>query len=204
MKTVHVIDYGVGNIGSLSAMLESLGFISVVTSDAATVRSSPLVILPGVGSAATAIRELAQRGIATPLAERHAAKQAIVGICLGAQLLFDFLEEGPGPGLGFLGGTVSPLRGPVRFNTGWCRLEWAGFRGTGLATGLNAHDSFFFNHQYVVPRSGTAGTVTVDDRPDIPALYTADHLCGIQFHPEKSQGPGRRLMQNVLRRYHGL
>lgn len=204
MKTVHLLDYGVGNIGSLAALVGDLGGVGVLTADANVIRDCPVLILPGVGSACTALRELAARDLIAPLAARHAAGRPIIGICLGAQLLFEHLDEGPGPGLGFLRGNVAPLAAPARFNTGWCQLDAAALRATGHATGLHAADSFFFNHQYVCPRAPGAQLVTVAGRAEVPALYVAGHLCGIQFHPEKSQAQGRRLMKNILRSYHGL
>lgn len=204
MKTVHLLDYGTGNIGSLGALLEALGFLAVRTSDAATVRGSPLILLPGVGSASTAMAELNARGLLAPLRERHAAGRPIVGICLGAQLLFSFLEESGTEGLGLLPGAVQRLPDRLRFNTGWCRLDWDRTQTNGFGTGLRGSDSYFFNHQYAFPAASIPGCVTVENEPAVPAMFFTPNLCGIQFHPEKSQGPGRLLMRNILRHYHGL
>jgi imidazole glycerol-phosphate synthase subunit HisH len=204
MKTVHLLDYGTGNIGSLAAMLHALGCIGVRTADPEVVRTSPLVLLPGVGSASTAMAQLSARRLVEPLRARHAAGRPILGICLGAQLLFSFLEESGTAGLGLLPGTVARLPDRVRFNTGWCRLEWDRTTTNGFGTGLRAGDSFFFNHQYACPRASVPGCVTVAAEPEIPAMFFTSNLCGIQFHPEKSQGAGRRLMRNVLHHYHGL
>jgi len=204
MKSLHMLDYGVGNIGSLQALLENLGYIGILTSDPATVRTCPLLLLPGVGSAATALRELEARDLIAPLIERHAASRPVLGICLGGQLLFGFLEEAGGPGLGYWPGTVAALAGPVHFNTGWCKLDWHALQATGLSKGLRAEDTYFFNHQYVFPKIDVAHKVPVSDRPEIPAIYLFGSLCGIQFHPEKSQAQGRRLMKNVLLYFHGL
>jgi glutamine amidotransferase len=204
MKTVHLLDYGVGNIGSLAALVGDLGAVGLLTADPAVIERCPVLILPGVGSAFTALRELAARDLLAPLAARHAAGRPIVGICLGAQLLFGHLDEAPGPGLGFLPGNVAPLAASVHFNTGWCQLDAAALRATGFATGLHAADSYFFNHQYACPRAPGAQVVAIAGRPEVPALYVKGHLCGIQFHPEKSQAQGRRLMKNILNSYHGL
>jgi glutamine amidotransferase len=203
MKIIHLLDYGTGNIGSLNAILESLDYTAVRTADPAEIRASPLLLLPGVGSAGAAMAELRQRNLLAVLRERHAAQRPIVGLCLGAQLLFTHLEESNVAGLGFLPGTVARLPARLRFNTGWCRLEWDRTRLNGFGTGLRPTDSFFFNHQYACPRTSGPDTVTVAGEPDIPAFYFAGHLCGVQFHPEKSQGPGRLLLRNVFRHYHG-
>lgn len=203
MKIVHLLDYGTGNIGSLTAMLDSLGYGSVLTADPAVIRDCPLLLLPGVGSAGAAMAELGARGLRPALCDRHAAGRPIIGICLGAQLLFSRLEESDTDGLGFLPGTVARLPERVRFNTGWCRLEWDRSKLNGFATGLRPTDSYFFNHQYACPGASLPGGVTVAGEPGIPAMYFTADLCGLQFHPEKSQAPGRLLMRNVLRHYHG-
>jgi len=201
MKHVHLLEYGVGNIGSLQSMFHALGYVPVLTANAAIVRDSPLVVLPGVGSAVTAIRRLRERDLIEPLRERHAAGRAIVGICLGAQLPFSFLEESQSEGLALLPGRVARLPERVRFNTGWRQLDWDRTQTNGFGIGLKETDTFFFNHQYAVP--GGEERVSVVGEPDIPAMYFLPHLCGIQFHPEKSQGPGRLLVRNILRHYHG-
>ncbi len=203
MKIVHLLDYGTGNIGSLTAMLDALGYGSVRTTEAAVIRDCPLLMLPGVGSAGAAMANLRSRGLLSALQARHEAGRPVIGICLGAQLLFSHLAESDVAGLGFLPGTVSRLPERVRFNTGWCRLEWDRSRLNGFATGLRAQDSFFFNHQYACPAADLPASVSVAGEPGIPALYFTDHLCGVQFHPEKSQAPGRLLMRNLLRHYHG-
>jgi hypothetical protein len=123
MKTVHLLDYGVGNIGSLAALVGDLGAVGLLAVDPAVIERCAVLILPGVGSAFTALRELAARDLLTPLAARHAAGRPIVGICLGAQLLFEHLDEAPGPGLGFLPGNVAQLAASAHFNTGWCQLD---------------------------------------------------------------------------------
>lgn len=204
MKIVHLLDYGVGNIGSLTALFDSLGYAAALTANPATVRQSPLLVLPGVGSATTAMRRLHERNLIEPLRARHTDGRAIVGICLGAQLLFGYLDESQTEGLGFLPGTVGRLPERIRFNTGWRRLDWDRTKTNGFGTGLKESDTYFFNHQYVFPADGIPGCVTVEAEPEIPAMYFTPRLCGIQFHPEKSQGQGRLLMRNILRHYHGL
>lgn len=201
MRAIAVVDYGVGNIGSLATMLESLGYVCRVTSDAMEVRDTPLLLLPGVGSAATAMRELGERGLEQSLRDRHAAGMTMIGICLGAQLMFSDLVEAQGPGLALMQGTVSPIVGTTRFNTGWCQIEWQPLHDAGLVGGLRKSDTFYFNHQYALPSlppDHVGITSHVVHNPAVPALHLTGRLCGIQFHPEKSQASGRRLMKNIL------
>lgn len=204
MKTVHILDYGTGNFGSLASLLHALGFIAERTVDPAVVARSPLVLLPGVGSAETAMRQLHERRLIDALVARHQAKRPILGICLGAQLVFSHLAEGDRPGLGFLPGTVARLPERIRFNTGWRRLDWGNSPTNGFHVGLRSSDTFFFNHQYAFPAESISGCVTTAGEAAVPAIFFGEHLCGIQFHPEKSQQPGRLLVRNVLRHYHGL
>jgi glutamine amidotransferase len=204
MKTVHLLDYGTGNIGSLAALLESLGYVAVLTRDPKVVLDCSVLLLPGVGSASTAVTELRAGELLSALRERFDADRPLIGICLGAQLLFSHLEESGTAGIGLLPGTVARLPERVRFNTGWCRIDWDRTRSNGFGTGLRATDTYFFNHQYAFPRDCISNCVTVAAEPDIPAMFFAGNVCGIQFHPEKSQQPGRLLMRNVLRHYHAL
>ncbi len=204
MQHCHILDYGVGNIGSLSALFDSLGVAASLSARAADILASPLLVLPGVGSAQTAMRRLQVDGLLEPLRERHAAGKPILGICLGAQLLFEKLEESQSRGIGFIAGTVARIAGAARSHTGWSRLHWPEFRALGLACALKPADAFFFNHQYAFPRESLAQCVTSEGDVRVPAIYVREHLCGIQFHPEKSQAQGRLLMRNLLRKHYGL
>lgn len=203
MKIIHLLDYGVGNIGSLTGLLERLDYVGVLTADVSVIAKCPVLLLPGVGSAVTALHELESRGLVHSLRERHSAGLPTVGICLGAQLFFSHLDEAGRNGLGFLDGGVSALEAGKGFNVGWGRMHWEALRGTGLATRLSPEDSFFFNHQYKFPLNGEPGVVSMEEFADIPAMFLNRNLCGLQFHPEKSQLPGTQLMKNILHYYYG-
>ena len=199
-----ILDYGIGNIGSLGTMLDFLGYTHSVIDDSGSVKTCPMLILPGVGSSKTAMRELRARKLIEPLKERYSSGKAIVGICLGAQVLFEYLEESSEAGLGFIPGKVNALTGSPKFNTGWCHLEWKQLCRMGVNTGIYQSDTFFFNHQYRFPFTRGLKTVSVQGNADIPAIYFHKNLCGVQFHPEKSQMQGRTLLRNILRKYYGL
>lgn len=204
MSHVHILDYGTGNIGSLDAMFGALGYTTGLTARPREILDTPLLVLPGVGSAHIAMRRLERDGLLETLAERHAAGRPILGICLGAQLFFEKLEESQSRGIGFLKGTVARLTGAARSHTGWSRINWQEFAPLGLTRALKPTDPFFFNHQYVCPRASKPNSVGVADADEITALYLSDNLCGIQFHPEKSQHQGRLLVRNLLRSHYGL
>jgi len=205
MSTIHILDCGVGNIGSLNRLFRSLGLSVVLTTNPEQIAATPLLLLPGVGSAVTALERIHALGLLDSLRARHAAGRPILGICLGAQLLFSVLAEaGDADGLGLLPGRVGPLPGSPSFHTGWSSLDHDRLISLGLARALRRTDSFFFNHQYVCPPAGAPRHVPVATLPHVPALYLADHLVGIQFHPEKSQGQGRLLVRNILEDHYGL
>ncbi len=205
MKIVHILDYGVGNIGSLNRLFLSLGLSVVRAARPEQIAATPLLLLPGVGSAVTALERIHALGLLEPLRARHAAGRPILGICLGAQLLFSHLAEASdSAGLGLLPGRVSPLNGSPSFHTGWSALDHERLTALGLARALRPTDTFFFNHQYVCPPAGAPRHVPVATLPDVPAIYLAEHLVGIQFHPEKSQGQGRLLVRNILEDHYGL
>lgn len=205
ITTIHILDYGVGNIGSLNRLFRSLGLSVVRATRPEQIATTPLLLLPGVGSAVTALERIHSLALLEPLRARHAAGKPILGICLGAQLLFSVLAEaGDAAGLGLLPGRVAPLTGSPSFHTGWSSLDHDRLIALGLARALRPADTYFFNHQYVCPPTGAPRHVSVAAMPQVPALYLAEHLVGIQFHPEKSQGQGRLLVRNILEDHYGL
>jgi glutamine amidotransferase len=204
VRRVHLLTFGSGNIGSLTRSLKRVGyFVTTVSSDA--IRSSPEVLfIPGVGSACFALQQLRESGLDEALIERVQAGLPTVGICLGAQLFFDFLPEADAPGLGLLEGDVAPLDTQKGFNNGWCHLDYEALKKLGLSRSIRSTHSFYFNHQYKFASPKGLKSVQVKELRDIPALYVRDNLVGIQFHPEKSQGVGETLIRNIMEDHFGL
>jgi len=203
MRILRIIDYGTGNIGSLVKVIESLGLFASVSHSPEEIRDGELVILPGVGAAGVALKNLRLHGLDDSLRERYEKKRPIMGICLGAQLFGSFLHEAGENGFGWLKGDVAPLADYPFYNNGWCRLDYDALHAAGLARALTPSSTFFFNHKYAMG-TDSRKKVTVDQRPDIPAIYLDDVLCAIQFHPEKSQHTGRLLLRNVIEDHYGL
>ena len=204
MRKVHLLCYGSGNVGSLTKSLKRVGyFVRAVTDE--RVRSSPEVLfIPGVGSARFALGELRRSGLDQALVDRVNAGLPTVGICLGAQLFFEYLDEADQDGLGVLPGRVEALETATGFNNGWCHLDYGSLKELGLARSLRANHSFYFNHQYRCATSNAVTYVSVAEIAGVPALYVKDNLVGIQFHPEKSQGGGETLIRNVMEDHFGL
>ena len=203
MKFVQLIDYGTGNIGSLVSIIESLNMFAVVTRSPAEILEAELVLLPGVGAAGTALKNLRHHGVYDALQERYERQRPIMGICLGAQLFGGFLHEAGERGFGWLAGDVAPISDYPFFNNGWCCLDYDALHEAGLSRALTPSSTFFFNHRYAMGADART-KVGIHQRPEIPAIYLDKTLCAIQFHPEKSQHSGRILLRNVIEDHYGL
>jgi glutamine amidotransferase len=204
MRSIYVIGVGNGNTGSVINAMTGLNAIVKVPDTPAQILNATLVVLPGVGSAAESIDNFSKGGWLDALSERHRSQKPILGICLGAELMHEFLHEASGPGLGWLPGEVSPLSDRIGFNNGWCHLDVEMFKKTGLDRAIGPEATFFFNHGYAMPLNPALTQVVVREMPSVPALVLQDHLCAVQFHPEKSQVYGRTILRNIVEDYYGL
>lgn len=197
--TLAIVDYGVGNLGSVGRAFRRLGVEYRLTSDAEEIRSADLLVLPGVGHFGESVENLRARGLETPLREALSRGAKLLGICVGFQMLFERSEEAPGtPGLGLLEGEVRSF-GPdlVVPHVGWNQLE--GIRKGTLLEGVEAGDYFYFLHSYyAVPRDERAVWGRTDYGGRFCSVGGAGAVAGIQFHPEKSQGLGLRVLQNFV------
>tara|TARA_Y100001968_G_C19443578_1_gene763970 strand:- start:2384 stop:2998 length:615 start_codon:yes stop_codon:yes gene_type:complete len=204
MITTKIISYGSGNIGSIATCFSSIGFPVSLVEKNEDIEKADLLILPGVGSAISAVKELKKKDLWNPLNLRNVNKKPILGICLGTQLFFSYLEESNTEGLGWFQGSVKRFKGDPSFNNGWCQLIYKQLANIGLARGLNINSTFYFNHQYYLPKNLSLQNVCILDNKEVPAIIKSQHICGIQFHPEKSQKAGRIILRNLLLDYYGF
>jgi len=181
--TVAVCDYGAGNVRSVALALERLGASVAVTRRAADVHAAGLAVLPGVGSAASAMESLRSTGLDAALRERVAAGKPTLGICLGLQLALEESEEDGGvSGLGLVPGRAIRLRDGRVPRIGWATVEPEG-------------EAFYFAHSYA------AETPAATARSEgIVAVAEAGSFLGVQFHPEKSGAAGARFLERCLSR----
>lgn len=195
MDTV-IIDSGGANLASLQFALERLGVRACVSSDAREIAAAARVVLPGVGSAADAMRRLRRSGLAQLL---PALRQPVLGICLGMQLLFERSAEGATECLGVLPGTVRRLeaaRGRPVPHMGWNQLLEP--RADPLLAGIEPGEYFYFVHGYAV----SAPEVTLAEAQygeAFSAVVRRGNFWGTQFHPERSASAGARLLDNFLK-----
>ena len=183
MSDVIIVDYGAGNTRSVRAALTHLGRTSYVSADPTLIADAPFVILPGVGSARTAMAHLDETGAADALRQRFAADRPILGICLGMQLALQASEEDGGvKGLGLLEGLVVRLDAPRIPRLGWAVVEPWG-------------DAFYFAHSFVAESPDTVAT-----SEGISAAVERGSFLGVQFHPEKSDVAGLTFLDSCLSR----
>jgi glutamine amidotransferase len=196
-----MIDYGSGNLRSVEKALQHAGADVVRCESPELLGTCAAVVLPGVGSFGDCARSLDERGLARPLREWLAADRPYLGICLGYQILFQASEESPeARGLGHWPGRV--VRFPARQNLkvphmGWNKLE---FRGRDpVFAGLPDPAFVYFVHSYY-PVPDDEALVTARSTHGIPfaAACRRGRVRGVQFHPEKSQATGLRMLANFV------
>ncbi len=194
-RTIGIVDYGVGNHNSVWQSLHGLGYRCRVSADPEVLSATDLLVLPGVGAFGAAMEALHRHDMADYLGEQSRAGKPIVGLCLGMQLLADAsLEHGFTAGLGLIPGRVEPLD-QARWHIGWNGIEVVGddplFRPSD-------GKSMYFNHSYVfrAPVEYQACLARLD--APFPVGVRRANMVGLQFHPEKSQGPGQELLRNVI------
>jgi len=198
---IAVVDYGMGNLRSVSKALERVAPQAQVRVTAAPedILSSDRVVVPGQGAMPDCMRQLAASGARDAVLEAARARP-FLGICIGLQMLFEHGEEGDTPGLGLLGGEVPRFRlsGLKIPHMGW--NEVAQSRPHALWAGIPDSSRFYFVHSYYpAPRDAalTAAT-TMYGRPFTCAV-ARDNIFAVQFHPEKSQSAGLQLLSNFVR-----
>ncbi len=199
---VLVIDYGMGNLRSVSKALEHVGFTEViVSSDKDMIFRVDALVLPGVGAFKDAMENLKRLNLITPLMDYIEGGKPFLGICLGLQLLFErSYEFGESEGLGILEGEVSLLPNGVKIpHIGWNQV-WLNQK-EGMFEGVNDGDFFYFVHSYrVVPTREDVIASTTDYGDYFVSSVQYQNIWAVQFHPEKSQVLGLKLLENFYRK----
>ena len=200
---VTIVDYGSGNLRSVQKSFERLGTEAVITSDPDRVATAAALVLPGVGAFGDAMRALHDRGLVEPIQAHVRADRPFLGICMGLQLLFETgWEGGRHEGLGVLAGDVARFEVPAGVKVphmGWNTVSWR-TSGHPLALATIGSDYwFYFVHSYVVcPADESVIAAVTDYAGPFCAAVARGRLFATQFHPEKSQAAGMRLLQAFL------
>jgi glutamine amidotransferase len=198
---VTLLDYGVGNLASVTRACRRLGAEVESTSEPSRVAAADRIVLPGVGAFAPARERLAAGGLDDALRVAVEGGGRLLGLCLGFQLLFEESEEfGTTPGLGFLRGRIAPFGAGVRSpHVGWNALDVA--KPDGLFSGVPSGTWVYFVHSFR-PERGDPSDVAAscDYGGPFAAAVQRGNVWGCQFHPEKSSEAGRKLLSNFLAR----
>lgn len=197
---ISVLDYGVGNLGSIVNMLRRIDAeVRLVTEPAALLEATK-ILLPGVGSYDNGMRRLRESGLVEPLRARVEAGTPILGICLGMQMLVTGSEEGDEPGLGFIRAQCRRFRFPDRPQLKVPHMGWNIIQPcieAPLIAGLPGEPRYYFVHSYhVVCEDNRDVLATADYGGNFVAMIQRDNVMGAQFHPEKSHRFGMALLKN--------
>jgi glutamine amidotransferase len=194
-----IVDYGMGNLKSVLNAFSRLNADIVISSDPDVVRDAPVVVLPGVGAFGICMENLEKRGLADAIREHIRDGKRYLGICLGMQILFESGVEAPGvPGLGIIKGTVPRFTGSIKVpHMGWNSVTLK--KDSPMFKGIRTGDFFYFVHSYYCAPAdpGVIATTTDYGDPFVSSVETGN-IFACQFHPEKSQAVGLKLLQNFL------
>lgn len=200
---VTIVDYQMGNLRSVQKALEHVGACAAISDRPEEIAAASRLILPGVGAFGDAMRELESRHLIQPIIDFIGRGKPFLGICLGLQLLFETGEEGGlHQGLGVIPGRVKRFELPPEYKVphmGWNRVT-ATQPGVSLLEGLPENPYFYFVHSYYVqPTDQSICWLTCDYGGQFCAAIARDNLFATQFHPEKSQSHGLKLLENFSR-----
>jgi len=196
---IAIVDYEMGNLRSVQKGFERVGHAATITGDPAALAGAEKIVLPGVGAFRDAIAALRERKLVEPIRQAIAAGKPFLGICLGLQLLFDkSYEDGEFEGLGVVSGEVVRFNLPAEYKVphmGWNQVQFR--RRPPVFEGIEDGQHFYFVHSYyVAPRDqGVVATETNYGAAFCSSIWR-DNLFAVQFHPEKSQAAGLRLLKN--------
>ncbi|MDP3731663.1 MAG: imidazole glycerol phosphate synthase subunit HisH [Candidatus Omnitrophota bacterium] len=199
---IAIIDYGMGNIHSVQKALESMGAKTVVTNKPADIKACDKAVLPGVGAFDDAMQELKEQNLISTLTEYIRNKKIFLGICLGMQLLFESSEEArESKGLGILKGTVNKFENKDNLKVphmGWNQLKVKNTSCPLLKDIPNNSYVYFCHSYYPKPYDERIIAATTDYGVDFTSILWQDNIYGAQFHPEKSQETGLKILRNFV------
>ncbi|MGD9613713.1 MAG: imidazole glycerol phosphate synthase subunit HisH [Kiritimatiellia bacterium] len=200
---IGIVDYGMGNLGSVANALSFLGAPARILAGPAEMADCRALILPGVGAFGDGMANLARAGYVDPLREWIAADRPLLGICLGLQMLSSGSAESPGTaGLGVLAAPIEKFALPPEWKVpqiGWNRVRRAPDRAEcPLLRGIPDGTYFYFVHSYYLPGAAGWDAGRTDYGIEYTSLAWRGRTAAVQFHPEKSQQAGLRMLQNFV------
>jgi len=203
---ITIIDYGMGNLGSIVNMIKKIGYKSEITNDISIIETAEKLILPGVGSFDRAMNNLEELNLIDVLKTKVIKeKTPILGICLGMQLMANNSEEGNKNGLGFINGDVKKFsfneKNKLKIpHMGWNLIDPQ--KENPLLVDLNNQSRFYFVHSYYVECKNTEDILTTTNYGfPFVSSFARENIMGVQFHPEKSHKFGMKLLKNFIENF---
>jgi glutamine amidotransferase len=199
---IVIIDYGMGNLRNVQKGFEKIGFEAKLTRNKKEIESASAIVLPGVGAFKDCMENLEKYGLVDPLLRSVEKGKPYLGICLGLEILFSESEEfGTHKGLDLIRGKVVKFRPDSEHKVphmGWNTIEKE--REVPMLEGIESGDFFYFVHSYyVVPEEARwVSTLTTYGKPFVSSIWK-ENLFATQFHPEKSQQKGLRILENFVK-----
>lgn len=204
---IGIINVGIGNVSSIKNWINNCNVSWEIINDDSCLKHYSLIILPGVGSAELFISKLKEKGILQQLIKANERGQRILGICLGAQIFFDFLEEGNNKGLGFIKGRVTVIPSK-NSNTGWEKFDFDLKNVSEIWLKNKCNNSskkkisgrVFYNHNYcieLIESISYSQNFKNNELKKFKAVVNKENLMGFQFHPEKSQELGLDIFKMI-------
>ena len=194
---IAIIDYGVGNLFSLTSSFKAIGEEVIITGDVEMIKKADKLILPGVGAFGDASKKLFNSGLDKVILEEVKNKKPLLGVCLGMQMLFDESHEfGINKGLGLIEGKVVYIDLPNNYkipHIGWNALHFK--KKSPILKYINEEDFVYFVHSYHAVDCEESLVATTDYGMEITAIVQKDNVYGCQFHPEKSGEIGLRILK---------
>lgn len=195
-----IINYGVGNLFSLTGSLKHLQVDAVVTSDAETIKNADRIILPGVGAFSDAKQKLLDTGLVPVLNEQVSKGKPLLGICLGMQLLFEkSFEYGEHSGLGYIKGEVCPLSEDIPKNMKVPHIGWNKLIVKDKTNPLLKYNSdgdyVYYVHSYYGKNCEDSLVAYSEYHVNVPGIVCSGNVFGTQFHPEKSGSVGLKMLR---------
>ncbi|MBM3251477.1 MAG: imidazole glycerol phosphate synthase subunit HisH [Candidatus Omnitrophica bacterium] len=194
---IAIVDYGMGNLRSVQKALESVGAKTKITQSQDDILKAEKIVLPGVGAFAVAIKKLESLNLINPLKKAVNSNKPFLGICLGLQLLFTESQEARGiNGLDIFKGTVKKFKRLKVPHIGWNQIK-INPDNSKLFKGIDDRANMYFCHSfYVEPKDKNIIAATTDYGMDFVSAVSQGNIFGVQFHPEKSQKVGLKILEN--------
>jgi imidazole glycerol-phosphate synthase subunit HisH len=197
MPSIAVMDYGSGNLHSVSRAIDRVGGGARITGDPAEIERADALVIPGVGHFGSCVRAIRSRGLDVVVRDFRETGRPVFGVCVGMQVLFEGSDEDAEVGLGVLAGWASRLPDDVKVpHMGWNTVTWIGSHA--FVEGIPDDTRFYFVHSYA-PDVDPAVTVGVSEHGrTFGAAVACDNVFATQFHPEKSGEPGLQIYERFV------